>query len=283
MAPRSRDLYLSLSQALRVTTIPRSRAPTTFICQTCRTTLHSQRLFTTTSSQYKKTTASKKSTRQSPDPSPPSKPTHIPNNKATLNRDSQLDPHDHSALQTDIDKALTRLKDALTKTRDAGRVSSSMLEDLSVDLPSTPKETLKLRDIASIVPKGSRSMQVFLSDSDHLKPIMASILASPYSLTPQPPSPNDANQLLITVPVPPVTAETRAQAAVEAKKCTERASLDVRTARGEAQKVFRKMELQKLVQEDELRKAHRGMEEVAKKGQDEVRRVGEAAVKAVER
>lgn len=52
---------------------------------------------------------------------------------------------------------------------------------------------------------------------------------------------------------------------------------------GEAQKVFRKMELEKLVRADELRKAHKGMEEVVKKGQEEVKKVGEGAIKGLER
>jgi len=84
------------------------------------------------------------------------------------------------------------------------------------------------------------------------------------------------------VPVPPATAETRQQAAVEAKKVMDKASLDVRTARGDAQKRFRKMELQKLVIKDELHKAHKGMEDVVKKGQDEVKKVYEQALKSLQ-
>jgi ribosome recycling factor len=63
----------------------------------------------------------------------------------------------------------------------------------------------------------------------------------------------------------------------------ERASLEVRTARGNAQKRYRKMELGKKVVIDELRKAHEGMEKVAQKGQEEVKKVYEQAIKALER
>jgi ribosome recycling factor len=83
--------------------------------------------------------------------------------------------------------------------------------------------------------------------------------------------------------VPPPTAESRAQAAAEAKKSMERASLEVRTARGDAQKRYRKMELGKKVVVDELRKAHDGMEKVAQKGQEEVKKVYEQAIKSLER
>jgi ribosome recycling factor len=87
---------------------------------------------------------------------------------------------------------------------------------------------------------------------------------------------------LITVPVPPITAETRALAKQEAKKMFDRASNEVRNARGDAQKRFRKMELGKLVIQDELRKAHKGMEEVVKRGQEEVKKVYEGSLKALE-
>ena len=250
------------------------------------------RPFSTTPFTLKKSSANKKSARKTPEPSPPEVDRHIPDNKATKNRDAELDPYDFSALQLDIDRALARLRDSLTKTRDAGRVTSSMIEDLPVELNvkgsntsggSAHKERTRVGDIVSVVPKGGRSMQVFCSEEGHVKPITAAIQASPYSLTPQPVGAQDSNPMVILVPVPPVTAETRAQAAQEAKKCTEKASLEVRTARGEAQKVFRRMEQGRLVVPDELHKAHKGMEEVVKKGQDEVKKVGEAAIRALER
>ena len=178
-----------------------------------------------------------------------------------------------------------------------------MIEDLTVELnlkgantsgSSAPhKERTRVGDIASVVPKGGRSMQVFCAEEGHVKAITTAIQASPHSLTPLPPSSSSSNAsvnanantnpLSIEVPVPPVTAETRAQAATEAKRCMDKASLEVRTARGEAQKVFRRMELGKLVVKDELHRAHKEMEEVVRKGQDEVKRVGEAAVKALQR
>ncbi len=87
---------------------------------------------------------------------------------------------------------------------------------------------------------------------------------------------------MITIPVPPITAETRSQARLEAKKVYDRAVQDVRTCRGDAQKRHRKMELGKLVIVDELRKAHKMMEEVVKKGNDELKKVYEASLKALD-
>lgn len=218
---------------------------------------------------------------------------HIPDNKATRSRDDEIDPYDHSELEGSIAQAVARLKDALTKTRDAGRVTPDMLEALPVELnikhpdQSKPKgkgetahhERAKLGDIASVVPKGGRMLQVFAAEEGHVKPLTASIMASDYSLTPEV---DKNNPMLILVPVPPATAETRQQAAQEAKKCFDKASLEVRNARGDAQKRFRKMELNKLVIQDELKKAHKGMEDVAKKGQDEVKKVFDNALKTLQ-
>lgn len=218
---------------------------------------------------------------------------HVPDNKATANKDAEVDPYDHSELEAGIASAVARLKDALTKTRDAGRVTPDMVESLQVELnvkhpdQSKPKgkaeqphhERVKLGDIASVVPKGGRMLQVFAAEEAHVKPLANAITASEHSLNPEV---DKNNSMLILVPVPPATAETRQQAAAEAKKCFDKASLDVRNARGDAQKRFRKMELGKLVIQDELKKAHKGMEEVARKGQDEVKKVYEGALKALQ-
>jgi ribosome recycling factor len=123
-------------------------------------------------------------------------------------------------------------------------------------------------------------MLTLRSSLQHLKPISNTILSSQHSLVP---AADAQNPLLLNIPVPPPTAESRAQAAAEAKKSMERASLEVRTARGDAQKRYRKMELAKKVIVDELRKAHEGMEKVAQKGQEEVKKVYEQAIKGLER
>lgn len=105
--------------------------------------------------------------------------------------------------------------------------------------------------------------------------------ASQYSLAPQEAGPEDPNPLCITVPVPPVTAETRAQAAGECKKCLEKASGEIREVRGQMQKRFRRMEIEKLVIVDEIKKAHKKMEEVVRKGNEDAKKAVDGAVKAL--
>jgi ribosome recycling factor len=218
--------------------------------------------------------------------------THIPNNAATRNKDSAIDPHDLSELEAGIAKALDRLRAALVKTKDAGRVTPENLESLPVELAEKEvsasgkektvhqKQSVRLGDIASVAPKGGRTLQVFASDEAHLKSLLSAISASTYSLTPQPPGPDAANPLCITVPIPPVTTETRQQAAAEAKKCLEKASGEIRLVRGEAQKRFRRMEIEKLAGPDDVRKAQKAMEEFVRKGNAEAKEVVDRAAAA---
>lgn len=279
-----------------------SRSRPQLLCTSCRQNLHvkqplscavRRRHLSTSPILYKKSSASSKSSKKSPKINSSDVDEHVPDNKATRNRDEDIDPYDYTELQVGIDAAIARLKDALSKTRDAGRVTPEMLEALPVELnikhpdQSKPRgkgetahhESTRIGDIASVAPKGGRMLQVFAAEESHVKPLCSAIMASEHSLNPDV---DKSNSLLILVPVPPATAETRAQAAAEAKKCFDRAGLEVRNVRGDAQKRFRKMELDKLVIKDELKKAHKGMEEVAKKGQDEAKKVYDGALKALQ-
>ncbi|EXJ78034.1 hypothetical protein A1O3_09194 [Capronia epimyces CBS 606.96] len=244
--------------------------------------------FSTSTGWLKKSSSSNKSSRKSPEVTPPKKEGHVPDNMATRGRDSELDPYDFTDLNDKIAKAISRLKDGLVKTRDAGRVTPAMVESLPVEInvkghdahgASPHKERTKIGDLASVTPRGGRMVQVFCAEQAQVKPICSSIIGSPHSLVPQV---DQHNPLLVLVPVPPMTAETRAQARAEAKKVFDRASLDVRNARGDAQKRFRKMENQKLVIVDELHKAHKQMEEIVRKAQDECKKHYDGAVKAME-
>ncbi|KAI1613773.1 ribosome recycling factor [Exophiala viscosa] len=295
MASRSTDAPLKLLSQFLSLSRPKPLS-TRVVCLACRfrnPSLGSAapaplRHFSSTSHLLKKSSSSSKSARKSPEVTSPKKAEHIPDNAATRNRDAEIDPYDFSELNAGIGKAVARLKDALLKTRDAGRITPDMVDSLPVELNikgaathggRPHHERTKVGDIASVVQKGGRMLQVYCAEEAHVKPITSAIQASPHSLVPQP---DGTNPLLLNVPVPPATAETRAQAREEAKKVFDRASQDVRNARGDAQKRFRKMELGKMVIQDELRKAHKQMEDVVKKGQDECKKVFEAAVKVLD-
>jgi ribosome recycling factor len=97
----------------------------------------------------------------------------VPDNASEKGRRSEIDPYDHTELESGISKAMARLKEALTKTRSAGRISPETIENLPVQLnvkrdPGASgkdhKESGRLGDYATVVPKGGRVMQVFVAD-----------------------------------------------------------------------------------------------------------------------
>jgi hypothetical protein len=97
----------------------------------------------------------------------------VPDNASEKGRRSEVDPYDYSVLESGISKAIERLKEALTKTRSAGRISPETIENLSVEInikrdPGASgrdhKESGRLGDFATVVPKGGRVMQVFVAE-----------------------------------------------------------------------------------------------------------------------
>jgi hypothetical protein len=102
-----------------------------------------------------------------------SKDTPVPDNASERGRRSEIDPYDYTELESGISKAIERLKEALTKTRSAGRISPETIENLPVQLNikhesgasgKDRKESGRLGDYATVVPKGGRVMQVFVAE-----------------------------------------------------------------------------------------------------------------------
>ncbi|ERF71027.1 hypothetical protein EPUS_03307 [Endocarpon pusillum Z07020] len=166
---------------------------------------------------------------------------HIPDNKAQTNRDREIDPYDFSDLEAKIKHQADWLRDSLQKLRTGGRLSAETIEGLQVEikhgLQDKKVEKLRLGDLATVVPRGGRLMGVMVNEEAHIKPITTSIQSSPYSLTPQP---DPQNPLQLNVPIPPPTAESRAQSLADAKREFEKAGLGIREARGQWQKWYQK-------------------------------------------
>ena len=111
----------------------------------------------------------------------------MPDNKAQINREREIDPYDYTTLRSAIDIAIDRFKDALHKTRNGGRVSLDQIEALPVEFkvgPGTtqggsppaggaPKERLRLGDVATVVARGGRSVQVIAQEEGVSFPCVA--------------------------------------------------------------------------------------------------------------
>ncbi|KAK4938083.1 hypothetical protein LTR10_021404 [Elasticomyces elasticus] len=190
------------------------------------------------------------------------------------------DPSDFSALEADIATCIERLKNDLSKLRAGGRFNPETLENLRVAPQKSSTSTVKLSDVAQVIPKG-RTVQIMVGEKDHVKPTSSAIQASSLSLTPQP-DPTGANPLLLVINIPPPTAESRREVVGEASKAGEKAGTSIRDARGKQQKKLRAMQVSKTARPDDLKKAGTAMEKVVEKGTAEVKRIVDSAKKVLE-
>ncbi|KAL4969207.1 Hsp70 protein-domain-containing protein [Aspergillus stella-maris] len=190
------------------------------------------------------------------------------------------DSLDLTHLDHGIATAVSRLKDELSKLRIGSRLSPETIENLRVRLGKETKETVKLGELAQIVPKGGRMVTLLVSEDSHMKSINSAILSSNLSLTPQQ---DPHNALQLNIPIPPPTKESRDQTVLAAKAATERAAQSVRESRGVLHKRLQEVIKKRLAQPDEARKSHAKMEKLAEKGQKEIKDLFDAAKKAMER
>ncbi|RMZ74649.1 ribosome recycling factor [Pyrenophora seminiperda CCB06] len=189
--------------------------------------------------------------------------------------------YDVSGLEAQILKALEKLTHELGQLRSGGRLNPDIVESLKVQLgtASHGKESVRLGDIAQVVPRG-RVLNVICGEEAHIKPITTAIAASPHSLTPL--APESSNPLMVQVPLPPPTGESRRAAIEEAVKASERADKVIQQARQDHNKKLRQYGLNREVLPDDLQKAKKQMEEVVKKGHAEVKRIADGAKKVLE-
>jgi ribosome recycling factor len=77
------------------------------------------------------------------------------------------DPYDFSTLEADIASAIDRLKNDLSKLRAGGRFNPEVLENLRVQPDKKNPQTVKLNDLAQVIPKG-RTVQILVGEQDVL-------------------------------------------------------------------------------------------------------------------
>jgi hypothetical protein len=76
------------------------------------------------------------------------------------------DPFDLTQLHNGISTAVARLKDDLSKLRAGGRFNTAAIESLRVHLSKDSKDSVKLGDLAQVVPKGGRMVTLLAAEED---------------------------------------------------------------------------------------------------------------------
>ena len=148
--------------------------------------------------------------------------------------------------------AVKSLKEHLSKVR-TGRANVSFLDAVMVDYYGTPTP---LKQVANLSTPDARTIQVQAWESSLLPAIEKAIIGANLGMTPM----NDGK--LIRVPVPPLTEERRKDLVKQCKKMGEDAKVSIRNNRRDANEALKKKEKDKLISEDEGKRAQ---DEVQKK------------------
>lgn len=85
--------------------------------------------------------------------------------KASSKDQASDDPYDFTTLEGDIAAAIERLKNDLSKLRAGGRFNPEVLENLRVQPDKKLGQTVKLNDLAQVVPKG-RTVQLLVGEQE---------------------------------------------------------------------------------------------------------------------
>lgn len=154
-------------------------------------------------------------------------------------------------LETRMQKVVENLKREFGRLR-TGRASTTLLDGINIDYygSSTP-----ISQVASVATPDSRTITIQPWDRGSFGPIEKAIMTSDLGLNPV----NDGK--IIRISLPPLTEERRKDLVKLGKKYTEEGKVAVRNIRRDGNDTLKKLEKDKKITEDDLR---RGQDEIQK-------------------
>ncbi|KAF8543464.1 ribosome recycling factor-domain-containing protein [Trichophaea hybrida] len=177
-------------------------------------------------------------------------------------------------LEGEIARIMDKLKDDLSKLR-AGQADPGLLEGLSVVLDKAQGTTAPLKDVAHVVTRG-RGLAVTVYEATNVKRVVSAIQIADLNVQP---IVDAKNPLLVNVPLPPPTRESRDRVSKQAKTVGDRALDAVKSARLVTHKKI--MSAKKSTRPDDFKKADKKVEEIVKKRKAEMEAVIAAARKGI--
>jgi len=169
----------------------------------------------------------------------------------------ELRKNTHERMQASIEA----LKKKFASIR-TGRASLALLDGLTVDYYGTPTP---IQQVASLSLPDSRQISIQPWEQKIIPEIEKAIMKSDLGLTPM----NDGKLIRINIPV--LTEERRKQLVKVVKKEAEDAKVAVRNIRRDVNEDLKKLEKEKHISEDEIKKEH-----------DEVQKITDSFVKKVD-
>lgn len=166
--------------------------------------------------------------------------------------------------QAKMEKSLNSLSEELKKIR-TGRAQVSMLDGVKVNYYGSPTP---LSQVASVSVPDAKSFLIAPWESSILKEIEMAIVKSELGMAPM----NDGK--VIRLKVPDLTEERRKDLAKQVKKVAEEGRVAVRMARREANDDVKKGQKDKILSEDDAKKAET---EIQKMTDDFIKKVDQVA------
>ena len=144
-----------------------------------------------------------------------------------------------------MEKAMASLEREFAKLR-TGRASTSLVDGIKVDYYGTPTP---ISQMASVSVPDSRTITIQPWDKGGFSSVEKAILKSDLGLTPV----NDGK--IIRISIPALTEERRKDLVKVSRKYAEEAKVAVRNVRRDANEHLKKLEKEKTLSEDDLKKA----------------------------
>ncbi|HKZ46912.1 MAG TPA: ribosome recycling factor [Thermodesulfobacteriota bacterium] len=163
-------------------------------------------------------------------------------------------------LKDKMDRSIDALHREIAKLR-TGRASISMLEGIRVDYYGTPTP---INQLATISVPESRLITIQPWDAGVLSDIEKAVMNSDMGLTPT----NDGK--LIRISIPQLTEERRKEIVKTAKKNAEEGKVAIRNNRRDANEEIKKLEKDKTISQDDLKKSQTKIQEITDKYIDRV-------------
>ncbi len=151
-----------------------------------------------------------------------------------------------------MDKARSVLKDEFARLR-TGRASAGLLEGIKVDYYGT---STPVNQLATINIPEPRLIVIQPWDISQIGAIEKAILSSDLGITPT----NDGK--VIRISIPQLTEERRKELVKVARKYAEECRVAIRNVRRDANEKLKKLEKDKLISQDELKKAQQEIQKI---------------------
>jgi ribosome recycling factor len=158
------------------------------------------------------------------------------------------------SMKTNMEKTLGVLKNEFQKIR-TGRASTGILDSVTIDYYGN---TSSLSQVATLAVPEARTITITPWEAKMIGPIEKAILNANLGLTPS----NDGKAIRLNLP--PLTEERRKEIVKGLKKKAEEDKIAIRNIRRDAIDKLKKLEKDKAITEDELKKYEKDVQDITK-------------------